>query len=143
MIDVIEIDIDINPCSENGGGETDFSKVTATPQDVFLGKKFYDNSGKLVEGEVGPDYVGPAVERKSAEVYEVSSVDRVIEANTYLIGPQTIKGILLDRKIVEPKEYQQTVTSDEDGLSEVIVDRIPEYYVNTDDPNNVYMGGFE
>lgn len=63
-------------------GTIDFTDATATSSNLLLGKTAYTSNGEITG----------TIALKSAEIYEVSSADRVIAAGQYLAGPQTIKG---------------------------------------------------
>lgn len=94
-------------------------------------------------GAISDKYVGSAVERKGSEVYEISESDRVISADTYLTGEQTIRGIKLDQKTAIPSTQEQVITSDVDGLKMVIVKPIPDNWLDTTNEENIYKGEVE
>jgi hypothetical protein len=94
-------------------------------------------------GAISNKYVGSAVERKGAEVYEISESDRVISADTYLTGEQTIRGIKLDQKNAIPSTEEQVITSDVDGLERVVIEPIPDNWLDTTNEENIYKGEVE
>ena len=94
-------------------------------------------------GAISSRYIGSAVERKGAEVYEISESDRVIPADTYLTGNQTIKGVKLDQKTATPSTEEQIITSDVNGLKTVIVKPIPSNWLDTTNEANIYKGEVE
>lgn len=105
-----------------------------------------DAGFELTEVDVGAisnKYIGSAVERKGAEVYEISESDRVISADTYLTGNQTIRGVKLDQKTATPNTDEQIITSDVDGLKTVIVKPIPSNWLDITNEANIYKGEVE
>lgn len=105
-----------------------------------------DAGYELVEVSVGAipsSYVGSTVPRQGENTYEVSESDRVISAGYYLTGSQTIKGIKLDSKVAIPSTERQTITSDVNGLRDVVIEPIPSNWLDTTDDANIYKGEVE
>lgn len=102
----------------------------------------YELSEVIVEG-IPQTYVGSSVTKKASQTYKVSEEERIIQGGIYLVGDQIIEGIDLDEKTVVPTTSQQTITSDADGLREVIIKPIPGNFLDINLPENIYSGEVE
>ena len=89
------------------------------------------------------DYVGSGIERKAESIYYPSESDQTIPSGVLLSGDQIIKGIVLDVKSVIPTKERQVINSDVDGLKEVVVESIPDNWLDITDKANIYMGEVE
>ena len=92
----------------------------------------FDGLDTVEVGAIPSNYVGSQVSRQDITTYEISVEDRTIPAETFLIGDQIIKGVVLDKKTVIPSKEKQTVKSDADGIEEVLVEAIPDEYIIPD-----------
>lgn len=126
------------------GDKPDQSKeVSPTENDISVKADTGYELAEVVVKAIPRDFVGSAVTRKAGQTYEVSEEDRVIPADMYLVGEQTIKGVVLDTKRATPSAVEQTITSDADGLREVVVEAIPNTYLDITLPENIYSGEVE
>ena len=98
---------------------------------------------KLIVNPIPSTYVGSGVARQGTTTFQVSTEDRTIPSDTFLTGDQTIKGMVLDSKSTTPTKERQTITSDADGLKEVVVEPIPDNWLDTTDEANIYKGEVE
>lgn len=102
----------------------------------------YELSEVIVEG-IPQTYVGSGITKKASQTYKVSEEQRIIQGGVYLLGDQIIEGIDLDEKTVIPTTNEQVITSDVDGLREVIVKPIPGNFLDINLPENIYSGEVE
>lgn len=102
----------------------------------------YELSEVIVEG-IPQTYVGSGITKKASQTYKVSEEERIIQGGIYLLGDQIIEGIDLDEKTVVPTTNRQVITSNADGLREVIIEPIPGNFLNINLPENIYSGEVE
>lgn len=98
---------------------------------------------KVTINPISSTYVGSGVPKQGHATYQVSTEDRTLPGGTYLTGDQTIKGMVLDEKSVIPTKERQTITSDVDALRGVVVEPIPDNWLDTTNEENIYKGEVE
>lgn len=128
-----------------------------TAQTVFPDSG-YDGLSSVSVGAISNTYIGSKVTKKSAATYTPNTTDQTIANGQYLSGTQTIKGDsnlvasnikngvsifgvngtytpTLQSKTVTPTKSSQSISPDTnyDGLSSVIVNAIPDNYIDTSD----------
>lgn len=103
----------------------DVSSVTATKDDVFVGKIFVDSLGNIITGEM-------ANNGATGKTLDVTTISYTIPKG-YHSGSGVVN-IVLEEKTVVPKKTQQTIEPPAGKvLSKVTVDAIPPEYITTDD----------
>ncbi|MBE6887156.1 MAG: hypothetical protein E7484_01900 [Ruminococcaceae bacterium] len=107
----------------------DVSSVTATKDDVLVGKIFVDSLGNIITGEMSNN--GAA-----GKTLDVTTISYTIPKG-YHSGTGKVN-IVLEEKTVVPKKTVQTITpADGKVLSKVTVSAIPDEYITTNDADAV------
>lgn len=107
--------------------------VTPTEQEQIIRADTGFELSQVIIEAISENYVGSAVARKNEEIFLPIEQDRIIDANTFLEGIQTIKGMKLEEKIVDPTESEQIIekSNEYDAIKKITINPISNTFIGS------------